>query len=213
MQNPVYFRRMGVLEEYEDDISSILNSLYKELVQIFPMIMRSLVFHHWGWDVYRKNVKPRDYSKHYWKLRWKYEGVSPKESRDAAPLDPAAYLNAFQTPAQSIQPALTAILKYAVLNSLCTETRSSSGSMGSENASSWDLSLLNCDLFGRVSVGDRLSFFLQSASSVSWQKNVEMLVRGSNSTYLDASGFLRYFQPLFQYFKVTNKRRELFVGW
>jgi len=224
MQNEPYLRRMGIFGDYEQDLSSLLNGLYRELFELFPRLTRALVFHQWEWDVYRKKVKPADYTSHYWRLRRKYEGVSSKDPRDSAPLDPAAHVNLIQTPAQNIQPLIITIVKYSVFQSLCglaevaNDLQFEGGiDSGLGNRTSSDpksINLQTCDLFGRNLVGERVSDFIKSATKLPPRKSLQFIFGGDfNLTYLDVSPVLNYFQPLFTYLKETNKRRELPVGW
>ena len=220
MSSQAYLQRMGLLEEYAEDLPATLNSLYEEAFELFPKLTRALAFNQWFWDVYSGKAKSNNYNCHWWKVRSSFEGTNPPERRKTTDLDPATHLNFMSTPSQNIEIFITSILKYQIYETLCTAAllNQQAGDVSRENQVfstspsqvNSSINLQSCDLSGSGLGGDLISKLVSPGPSKGWKELLNLI---GIKDGLNSSSLLTYFKPLYKYLKEVNSRREFIVGW
>ena len=89
---PEYLQKIGLLEKIppaEADIPLLL----KQALDKVAFLPFGLLIDKWRWQVFSGEIKPEDYSKAWWALRLKYQGVAPPVERSESDFDPGAKLH------------------------------------------------------------------------------------------------------------------------
>jgi peptidyl-dipeptidase A len=192
---PEYLKQIGLIDKVPPASGDIDYLLAQALPKV-AFLPFGLLVDKWRWEVFSGQVKPGDYSKAWWELREKYQGVAPPVARTEADFDPGAK---FHVPANVpyARYFLARILQYQFQRALCREI----GYTGP---------LHRCSIYGNKLAGERLNKMLAMGTSKPWPDELEAL---TGEKRMDATALADYFGPLKQWLDEQNKAKGYAVGW
>lgn len=84
--------RLGLITDEEMRDSTLLDNflLFQQALTKIPEIPFALVLDKYRWEIFRGNIKPREYNKMYWKLNRRLRGVVPPKHRGDDKFDAGA---------------------------------------------------------------------------------------------------------------------------
>ena len=176
--------------------SKDIGLLLKKALEKVAFLPFGLTVDKWRWEVLSGQIKPGQYSKEWWALRLKYQGVAPPVARTEADFDPGAK---FHVPANVpyMRYFLARIYQFQFQRALCRET----GYQGP---------LHRCSIYGNKTAGKRLNEMLALGASKPWQEALETL---TGEKQMDATALADYFAPLKMWLDEQNKARHYEQGW
>nr|CAD7440374.1 unnamed protein product [Timema bartmani] len=65
-----------------------INFLYEIALQKIPFLPFGYLLDAWRWDVFAGKVGPEAYNRHWWDMRFKYQGITPPDKRTEQDFDP-----------------------------------------------------------------------------------------------------------------------------
>lgn len=78
------------MDDYAVTEEDNINALYSMALKRLVFLPFSLMIDKWRWDVFSGHVEEKDWNKHWWMLREKYQKVSPPFQRNENDFDPGA---------------------------------------------------------------------------------------------------------------------------
>jgi len=190
---PEYLVELGLLEKAPDtskDIGLLLNKAL-EKIAFLPF---GLTIDQWRWKVFSGEITPENYTKTWWDLKRKYQGVAPAVARSEEDFDPAAkYHVAANVP--YMRYFLADILQFQFHRALAK----TAGCTGPLN---------RCSIYGNKEAGRRLNDMLSMGQSRPWPDALETL---TGQRQMDATAIRDYFAPLQKWLDEQNKGKP--VGW
>jgi peptidyl-dipeptidase A len=190
---PEYLVKLGLLEKAPDtskDIGLLLNKAL-EKIAFLPF---GLMIDQWRWKVFSGEVTPANYTKAWWELRQKYQGVAAPIPRSEEDFDPAAkYHVAANVP--YARYFLADILQFQFHRALAKVA----GCAGPLN---------RCSIYGNKEAGKRLNDMLSMGQSRPWPDALEAL---TGQRQMDATAIRDYFAPLQKWLDEQSKGKP--VGW
>ena len=139
-------------------------------------------------------VTPANYNAEWWKLRERYQGVSPPAPRSEEDFDPGAK---YHVPANVSYTRyfLADVLQFQFHRGLCK----AAGQTGP---------LHRCSVYGNKDAGARLAKMLAMGQSRPWPEAMEAM---TGEKRMDATAMLDYFAPLQKWLDEQNKGQT--PGW
>ncbi|XP_062526234.1 angiotensin-converting enzyme-like isoform X1 [Bombyx mori] len=199
---PKHLRVMGLLEDGPEDLESNINQLYKMGLDKIVFLPFGYLLDLFRYGVFRGTTTVDDYNCHFWQLRESLQGVEPPAPRSEADFDPAAKYH-IAADVEYMRYYISYIIQFQFHRSLCQ--------LAGEYAVGDSSRLLsNCDIYNSTAAGNALGKMLQLGSSKPWPDAMEAI---TGQRFMDASGVLEYFQPLYDWLKAENERNGEFVGW
>jgi peptidyl-dipeptidase A len=190
---PDYLRKLGLISTVPPP-SADLPLLLRTGLDKIAFLPFGLMIDKWRWEVFSGQAKPADYSKAWWALREKYQGVSPPVDRTESDFDPGAkYHIPSNTP--YARYFLARIYQFQFYRAMC-------------RAAGYQGPLNRCSVYGSKAAGDKLKAMLSVGQSLPWQDALKQM---TGETRVDASALLEYFQPLLAWLKEQNKNEK--IGW
>ncbi len=190
---PEYLHKVGLLESVPQAGNDI-PELLKQALDRVAFLPFGLMIDQWRWKVFSGEIAPADYTKAWWRLRLKYQGVAPPVERSEADFDPGAkYHVAANVP--YVRYFLAHILEFQLYRALCRE----SGYTGPLN---------RCTFYGSKEAGAKFNKMLAMGQSQPWPDALEVL---TGERQVDAAALLEYFAPLQKWLDEQNKGKK--VGW
>jgi peptidyl-dipeptidase A len=190
---PEYLVKIGLLKSAPDPSKDIGLLLQRALEKV-AFLPFGLMIDEWRWKVFSGEIKPADYTKAWWALKLKYQGVAPPAERSEQEFDPGAkYHVASNTP--YARYFLADILQFQFHRALAQIA----GCHGP---------LHRCSIYGNQEAGRRLNDMLSIGQSRPWQDALELL---TGQRQMDASAMLDYFAPLKKWLDEQNAGKP--VGW
>jgi peptidyl-dipeptidase A len=191
---PAYLKQVGLLQTVpkSDDTSFLLRRALDK-VAFLPF---GLMIDQWRWKVMDGSIKPADYSKGWWELREKYQGVAPPVARSESDFDPGAK---YHVPANVpyTRYFLAHILQFQFYRALCAEA----GYKGP---------LHQCSFYDNKQAGARLNAMLELGMSKPWPEALKAM---TGEDKIDASALLEYFAPLKKWLDEQNAAANIKPGW
>ncbi|MEO8027609.1 MAG: M2 family metallopeptidase [Bryobacteraceae bacterium] len=195
---PEYLVKIGLLDKAPGAEGDIGLLLAKSLEKI-AFLPFGLMIDQWRWKVFSGEVTPAAYTKSWWDLRLKYQGVAPAVGRTDADFDPAAkYHVAANVP--YMRYFLADILQFQFHRALVK----TAGCGPEVNG----MPLHRCSIYGSKEAGKRLNAMLEMGASKPWQ---EALYTLTGQKQMDATAIRDYFAPLQKWLDEQNKGKP--VGW
>ncbi|OGQ22936.1 MAG: peptidyl-dipeptidase [Deltaproteobacteria bacterium RIFCSPLOWO2_02_FULL_44_10] len=188
---PAYYKRIGLIEkEPPQDLSPLLHKAL-EKIAFLPF---GFLVDQWRRDVFSGKVTLKDYNTHWWKLREKYQGITPPVARMPEDFDPGAkYHIPGNTP--YTRYFLAAILQFQFHRALCEKA----GYKGP---------LHNCSIYRNKEAGKRLTKMMKMGMQQPWPDALEAL---TGKREMDATAIIDYFAPLQTWLKEQNTGKQ--CGW
>src|SRR5215467_6158083 len=192
---PEYLKKIGLIETVPP-ASGDIDYLLQQALEKVAFLPFGLLVDKWRWEVFSGQVTFADYSKAWWELRTKYQGVAPPVARTEADFDPGAkYHIPSNTP--YARYFLARILQFQFHRALCKEA----GITGP---------LHRCSIYGNRKAGEKLNQMLSMGQSKPWQEALEAI---SGQKEMDATALADYFAPLKTWLDEQNKANGYPVGW
>lgn len=192
---PEYLKQIGLIDSVPPASGDIDYLLQKALEKV-AFLPFGLVIDKWRWEVFSGQIKPDNYSKSWWDLRLKYQGVAPPVARSEADFDPGAkYHVAGNVP--YARYFLAAIYQFQFQRALC-QTAGVTGP------------LHRCSIYNNKAAGEKLNRMLSLGQSKPWPDALEVL---TGQKQMDATALVDYFAPLKAWLDQQNKKNNYPVGW
>ena len=179
-----------------------LSYLFAKALSTVAFLPFGLLVDKWRWGVFKGEITPENYNKEWWKLKRKYQGVTPpiKEIRNrnenAAFFDPGAKYHVANSVGY-IRYFFSFILQFQFYESMCD----AAGHVGP---------LHRCDFYGSSAAGDKLRQTMQLGASRPWREALQQM---TGKAEMSADSMVRYFEPLRRYLEVQNLMSGQRVGW
>jgi peptidyl-dipeptidase A len=190
---PTYLKTVGLIDNVpgpEADIAFLLR-MALDKIAFLPF---GLLVDKWRWQVFSGAIAPEDYSKAWWDLRTKYQGIVPPGPRPADAFDPGAkYHIANFVP--YMRYFLADIYEFQFYRAACRQA-------------GWNGALNRCTVFGNKEVGKRYNAMMSMGSSRPWPEALEAF---TGERDIDASAIAEYFAPLNTWLTEQNKGQQ--CGW
>ncbi len=190
---PEYLVRLGLLDA-APDASGDLGLLLQRALEKIAFLPFGLSVDRWRWDVFAGSVSPSEYTRSWWEVRTRYQGVAPPNERTEAEFDPGAK---YHVPASVpyMRYFLAHILQFQFHRALVREA----GVSGP---------LHRASIYGSEAAGRRLRAALEMGQSREWPDALEAL---TGDRTMDPRGLLEYFAPLQRWLDEQNRSAP--VGW
>ncbi|MBB3890928.1 peptidyl-dipeptidase A [Phenylobacterium haematophilum] len=190
---PTYLQQIGLLDKApgaDEDIPFLLK-MALDKIAFLPF---GLMVDRWRWEVFSGEATPDRYNDEWWKLRLKYQGLTPPGPRPADAFDPAAK---YHVPANVpyTRYFLAHIYQFQFHRAAC-------------NQIGWKGPLHRCSVYGEKEMGQKFNAMLEMGASKPWP---EAMAAFTGEKTADASAVTAYFKPLNDWLTVQNKGEA--CGW
>jgi peptidyl-dipeptidase A len=190
---PEYLVKIGLLDVAPPP-SKDTGLLLRKALEKIAFLPFGLLIDRWRWEVFSGRITPAQYTRAWWDLRLKYQGVVPPVERSEADFDPAAkYHVAANVP--YTRYFLADILQFQFHRALSR----AAGCTGPLN---------RCSIYGNQEAGRRLNAMLEMGQSKPWP---DALYELTGQREMDATAILDYFAPLKKWLDQQNQGQP--VGW
>jgi peptidyl-dipeptidase A len=185
---PEYLKRIGLVADVPD-ASGDLGLLLEQALDKVAFLPFGVVIDQWRWKVFAGEIPPASYNATWWKLRERYQGVTPPVARTERDFDPGAK---YHVPANYPYTSyfLAHVLQFQFHKALCE----AAGNTGP---------LHRCSIYGNPAAGERLRKMLAMGASRPWPEAMEAL---TGQRRMDASALVDYFKPLKAWLDEQNAR-------
>jgi peptidyl-dipeptidase A len=192
---PEYLKQIGLIDAVPP-ASGDIDYLLRQALEKVAFLPFGLLVDKWRWEVFAGQVKPESYTKAWWGLRRKYQGIAPPTERTEADFDPGAK---YHVPGNVpyMRYFLARILQFQFQRALCR----AAGNTGP---------LHRCSIYGNKAAGEKLNKMLAMGQSQPWPDALETL---TGERQMDASALADYFAPLKAWLDEQNKAKGYPVGW
>jgi len=192
---PEYLKQLGFIAEVPP-ASGDINFLLQRAIEKVAFLPFGLLIDKWRWQVFSGEVPPSQYSKAWWKLRTKYQGIAPPVARNEADFDPGAKSHIpGNTP--YMRYFLARILQFQFYRGMCREA----GHQGP---------LYRCSFYGNKAAGAKLNQMLSMGTSKPWPEELAAL---TGEHQMDAGAIAEYFAPLKKWLDEQIAANHYPVGW
>jgi peptidyl-dipeptidase A len=192
---PEYLKKIGLIDAVPP-ASGDTDYLLQKALEKVAFLPFGLVIDKWRWEVFSGQVKPDEYTKAWWALRLKYQGVAPPVARSEADFDPGAK---YHVPGNVpyARYFLAAIYQFQFHRALC-------------KTAGVDGPLHRCSIYANKAAGEKLNQMLSLGQSKPWPDAMEVITGQKDA---DASAIADYFAPLKTWLDEQNKKNGYPVGW
>jgi peptidyl-dipeptidase A len=190
---PEYLERVGLgagATAPEDDLRLLLVSALGKIA-FLPF---GLAVDAWRWRVFAGAVPPAEYTRSWWEVRGRYQGVVPPGRRVEEEFDPGAKFHV---------PANVPYMRYFLAHLLQFQMHRAFARLAGARGP-----LHRASIYGSAAVGERLQAMLAMGQSRPWP---EALEAATGERRMDASALLEYFEPLERWLNEQNRGHP--VGW
>ncbi|KAK3605969.1 hypothetical protein CHS0354_019648 [Potamilus streckersoni] len=187
VSTPTHLHKIGLLEQEVFDNETEINYLMNQALDKIAFLPFGYLIDQWRWSVYKGNITPNNYTKSWWELRCKYQGISPPVPRTEDDFDPGSK---YHVPANTpyIRYFVSFIIQFQFHKALC-------------QAANFTGPLHLCDIYNSTQAGNKLKEVLQMGSSKPWP---EVMRKMTGQDKMNASAIIEYFSPLIQWLKNQN---------
>jgi peptidyl-dipeptidase A len=190
---PTYLKQIGLIDTVPGEAEDI-PFLLKMALDKIAFLPFGLLIDRWRWEVFSGAVTPDHYNDEWWKLRLKYQGLTPPGPRPADAFDAGAK---YHVPANVpyTRYFLARIYQFQFQRAACEQMN-------------WKGPLHRCSIYGQKEVGAKLNAMMALGSSQPWPQTLAVFTKDSKT---DASAVAAYFKPLDAWLTVQNKGER--CGW
>ena len=190
---PTYLQQIGLLDKApgaDEDIPFLLK-MALDKIAFLPF---GLMVDRWRWEVFSGQATPETYNSEWWKLRLKYQGLTPPAERPADAFDAGAK---YHVPANVpyTRYFLAHIYQFQFHRAACRQI-------------GWKGPLHRCSVYGEKEMGQKFNAMLEMGASKPWP---EAMAAFTGEKTADASAVTAYFKPLNDWLTVQNKGEA--CGW
>jgi peptidyl-dipeptidase A len=190
---PEYLVKLGFIAK-APDASKDIGLLLDRALEKLSFLPFGLLIDQWRWKVFSGEITPENYTKAWWELRRKYQGVAPASPRGEDEFDPAAkYHVAANVP--YARYFLADILQFQFHRALA-------------QIAGCRTPLNRCSIYGNKEAGRRLNAMLEMGASRPWPDALEAL---TGQRQMDATAIRDYFAPLQKWLDEQNRGKP--IGW
>ena len=191
---PGYLEKIGLISKAKKNDKATINFLMKMALDKVAFLPFGKLIDEWRWDVFDGKIPPHEYNKGWWKLRGRYQGITPPVARSEKDFDPGAK---YHVPANVpyTRYFLAFILQFQFQRALCK----SSGHTGP---------LHTCSIYKNAAAGEKMKALLSLGASKPWQDALEAM---SGERAMDGNALLEYFAPLRGWLRSQIKGQR--CGW
>ncbi len=192
---PEYLKKIELIDAVPP-ASGDIDYLLQQALDKVAFLPFGLLVDKWRWEVFAGQIKPEEYTKEWWELRKKYQGIAPPVARTEADFDPGAK---YHVPGNVpyARYFLARILQFQFHRALCRQA----GIHGP---------LHRCSIYGNKAAGESLNKMLSLGQSKPWPEALEALTWEKQ---MDAMALADYFAPLKVWLDEQNKANHYPVGW
>jgi peptidyl-dipeptidase A len=190
---PEYLVKIGFLDKAPDTSkdTGLLLARALEKVAFLPF---GLLIDQWRWKVFSGEITPENYTKTWWELKLKYQGVAPPGDRTEQEFDPGAKYHV---------PANVPYTRYFLAHILQFQFhRALAEAAGCKDP------LNRCSIYGSKEAGAKLKTMLEMGQSRPWPQALKALTGGIE---MDATAIRDYFAPLQKWLDEQNEGKP--TGW
>ncbi|CAD5120116.1 DgyrCDS8693 [Dimorphilus gyrociliatus] len=189
---PEYLQKIDLLPKINNDLDMDINFLMNQALSKLTLIPFAYSLEKWRWGVFNNNIKKEEYNKAFWKLKCKYQGLSPPIKRHDHDLDPGSIVHVpYGVP--YIRYFISHIVQFQFHEGLCKALKHKG-------------QLHRCNIFKSKEAGSLLSKMMKLGSSKKWSVAMEIITGQSK---MDGSSLLKYFEPLIKYLEEENKGHKI----
>jgi len=191
---PEYLAKIGLVASAEQSEQAVINVQMQQALDRIAFLPFGKLIDEWRWKVFSGEITPADYTRGWWDLRTKYQGIAAPVERTEADFDPGAK---YHVPANVpyTRYFLANVLMFQFHKALC-------------DAAGYQGDLYACSIFGSKEAGRKFYAMLQAGQSEPWQDTLEKL---TGTREMDAGAIIEYFKPLMAYLEEQNQGRS--CGW
>ncbi|KAE8297480.1 Angiotensin-converting enzyme 2 [Larimichthys crocea] len=194
---PKHLKSLGLLgPDFVYDNETEINFLLKQALTIVATLPFTYMLEEWRWQVFAGNINKNEWMKRWWEMKRDLVGVVEPVPRDETYCDPPALFHV-SGDYSFIRYFTRTIYQFQFQKALC-------------DAAGHTDALSSCDITGSKEAGTKLRNMLELGRSQSWTRALHVI---SNDTRMNAGPLMDYFQKLYDWLKVENKKHNRTVGW
>jgi len=190
---PSYLHKVGLIDS-EPDPSRDIGLLMQRALDKVAFLPFGLIIDQWRWKLFSGEITPENANAEWWKLRLKYQGVSPPVARTEADFDPGAKYHV---------PANVPYTRYFLADILQFQFHRAMTELAGDKAP-----IHRRSIYGNKVAGERLAKMLEMGLSEPWPVALAAL---TGQQQMDATAILDYFAPLMKWLDEQNAGVP--VGW
>uniref|UniRef100_A0A8D3C6I2 Angiotensin-converting enzyme n=1 Tax=Scophthalmus maximus TaxID=52904 RepID=A0A8D3C6I2_SCOMX len=196
VSTPKHLQSIGLLDKVESNAGGDINFLMSMALDKIAFLPFGYLMDQWRWKVFDGRIPPTEYSKEWWNLRMKYQGLSPPVARTEDDFDPGAK---FHIPANVpyVRYFVSFIIQFQFHKALCEAAKH----VGP---------LHTCDIYTSKEAGKLLGDVMKLGSSKPWPEAMTMI---TGQPKMSAQPLMQYFQPLIQWLEAENNKNNDIRGW
>lgn len=196
VSTPKHLHTIGLLDKVEDNHESTINFLMSIALDKIAFLPFGYLMDQWRWKVFDGRISKNEYSKEWWNLRLKYQGLCPPVSRTEDDFDPGAK---FHIPANVpyVRYFISFVIQFQFHKALCE----AAGQTGP---------LHNCDIYQSKAAGKLLGDVMKLGFSKPWPEAMTMI---TGQPKMSVQPLMEYFQPLITWLEEENKKNGDILGW
>ncbi|KAL3284139.1 hypothetical protein HHI36_018307 [Cryptolaemus montrouzieri] len=197
-----HLNELRLTEVNLSDQEAVLNSMFLMGMSKIVLLPFAYVVDQWRWAVFSGQITPENYNAKWWELRRSIQGIQPPSPRSEQDFDAASKYHVIaDTP--YIRYFVSFIIQFQFHKTLCLQS-------GEYNNNDPFKRLHLCDIYRKVKAGNLLKKMLALGSSRPWPEAMELL---TGQREMDASALLEYFEPLYMWLRMENRKNRAFIGW
>ena len=190
---PSYLKKVGLIDS-EPEPSGDIGLLMQRALEKVAFLPFGLIIDQWRWKLFSGEITPENANAEWWKLRLKYQGVTPPVPRTEADFDPGAKYHV---------PANVSYTRYFLAHILQFQFHRALTEMAGQTGPVYRRSI-----YGSKAAGEPLQKMLEMGLSKPWP---EALVALTGKPEMDATAILDYFAPLKKWLDEQNTGKP--TGW
>lgn len=146
VSSPKHLERVGLIDHYDDDYESKINQLYFQAMSKIVILPYAFSLDKYRWNVFRREILPKEFNCRYWEMRDVFSGVEPPEVRTEDNMDALAKYHI---------SADIEYLRYFVSNILQFQFHMAACELAGEYVrGNPDKPLSNCDIYENLKAGN-----------------------------------------------------------
>ncbi|XP_053692653.1 angiotensin-converting enzyme-like [Sabethes cyaneus] len=202
VSTPKHLESIGLLKDFTLDDDAKVNQFYRSGLGKLVFLPFAYTIDKYRWGIFRGEIKPEEYNCKFWEMRSKFSGIEPPVVRSEKDFDaPAKYH--VSADVEYLRYLVSYIVQFQFHRSACELA-------GEYVKGDPEKTVNNCDIYQSVNAGNAIKQMLAMGASKPWPDAMEVL---TGQRRMSADALLEYFQPLYDWLVVENKRIGAYVGW
>lgn len=175
------------VDTYKADINYLMK---KALIKI-AFLPFGLLIDKYRWAIFRGEIDPKNYNSEWWRMRMKYQRVSPPSFREGEDYFDAGAKYHVAGSVPYIRYFVSFVVQFQFYEAMCNA------------AGHGDKPLHQCDFYRSTDAGTILHDMLKLGGSKPWPEALEQMTGRRD---IRADSILRYFQPLREWMEIENQK-------